>query len=271
MRLVIVSSLARAARCICQNRKRIAGMAYQDFRKKYLGSYAGLVWAFAQPLCTVFVYWFVFSVGLKTGQVNGVDFFVWMICGLTPWFFINESLGASTVVVREYSFLVKNMSVDFIFLPLVKVASATITHIFFVLLTCFVAKYNGIDMSISMIQVVYYTLCTQLLCIGLSWVTSSVNVFVNDVEHAVGVILQFLFWMTPVVWPVQSLPSAYQWVVKLNPFYYIVSGYRDAILFGQWFWARPVETAYFWGVTLCVLAIGATVFSKLRPHFADVL
>ena len=59
--------------------------------------------------------------------------------------------------------------------------------------------------------------------------------------------------------------------LKLNPFYYIVAGYRDSILTGNWFWERPTLTVYFWGVTFILMFLGLKVFRKLRPHFSDVM
>ena len=58
---------------------------------------------------------------------------------------------------------------------------------------------------------------------------------------------------------------------KLNPFYYIVVGYRDSMLTGDWFWERPTLTLYFWAVTTLLLLAGLKVFKRLRPHFSDVL
>jgi teichoic acid transport system permease protein len=64
------------------------------------------------------------------------------------------------------------------------------------------------------------------------------------------------------------------WVVKLlkvNPFYYIATGYRDSMLTGNWFWERPRLTIYYWIVTIIIGLIGLKVFKRLRPHFSDVL
>lgn len=67
------------------------------------------------------------------------------------------------------------------------------------------------------------------------------------------------------------VPQQYQWILKLSPMYYIVEGYRDTFINHVWFYERYFQTIYFWVVTLGVFAIGAVVFKKLKPHFADVL
>jgi lipopolysaccharide transport system permease protein/teichoic acid transport system permease protein len=88
----------------------------------------------------------------------------------------------------------------------------------------------------------------------------------------VSMVLQFLFWMTPIFWSAKILPIKYLNMVKLNPVYYIVEGYRESFIYHVWFWESHYElTAYFWIVTGAILIFGAVVFRRLRPHFADVL
>ena len=81
----------------------------------------------------------------------------------------------------------------------------------------------------------------------------------------------FGMWLTPIMWEPQMIPARFQWLIKLNPMYYIVEGYRDCLLEHQWFWQFPKQTAYFWLLTLGFFFLGITVFRRLRPHFADVL
>jgi lipopolysaccharide transport system permease protein/teichoic acid transport system permease protein len=67
------------------------------------------------------------------------------------------------------------------------------------------------------------------------------------------------------------VPEPYRFWFELNPIYYITQGYRDSLIDDVWFWEKPKEAFYFWGVTICFLFSGALIFRKLRPHFADVL
>ena len=110
-----------------------------------------------------------------------------------------------------------------------------------------------------------------MLLLGLGWLTSSTNVFVKDVSKLVGIIVQFGFWLTPIFWNISRVPQEYQWIIKLNPAYYLVSGYRDCLLYHRWFWERQNETLYFWALTTVILFLGIIVFKRLRPHFAEVI
>ena len=69
------------------NRHLILSLAKNDFKTKYAGSYLGIVWAFVQPIVTILVYWFVFSVGLKAGNASNYPFVLYLISGIVPWFF----------------------------------------------------------------------------------------------------------------------------------------------------------------------------------------
>lgn len=85
------------------------------------------------------------------------------------------------------------------------------------------------------------------------------------------IILQIGMWVAPIMWDLNMFSESIRWIFKLNPFYYIVEGYRDCFIDHDGFWQRPALTLYFWCVAGAVFFIGTGLFRKLRPHFADVL
>ena len=93
-------------------------------------------------------------------------------------------------------------------------------------------------------------------------------------SQIVSIALQFGMWMTPIMWSPDTFKDAPAWlddVLKINPLYYIVAGYRDSMLQGNPFWERPVLGLYFWVVTLVLLFVSVRTFNKLKVHFSDVL
>jgi lipopolysaccharide transport system permease protein/teichoic acid transport system permease protein len=110
-----------------------------------------------------------------------------------------------------------------------------------------------------------------VLILGISWMTASLVIFLRDVGQIVAMLLQFGFWLTPIFWSVKVLPAKYLTVLKLNPFYYIVEGYRNSFIYHKWFWQDVNLTIYFWFVTILIFLLGAIIFKKTRPHFADVI
>ena len=80
-----------------------------------------------------------------------------------------------------------------------------------------------------------------------------------------------MFWGTPIFWQINQIPIDYQWILKLNPVFYIVEGYRNTFIDHVWFWETYKITPYFLLITLLLFILGAFTFKRLRPYFADVL
>jgi lipopolysaccharide transport system permease protein/teichoic acid transport system permease protein len=156
-------------------------------------------------------------------------------------------------------------------LPVVKALSALIVHILFIVLLMIFFLIYGYTPSIYWLQFVYYLIASVVLILGLSWLTSSLMVFIKDIGQAITIFLQFGFWLTPVFWPVDMLPPKVLLILKLNPVMYLVNGYRNSFMYNIWFWEHWHYTLYYWVVALSVFVTGAIMFRKLRPHFADVL
>lgn len=253
------------------NRKLIFNLAKNDFKTRFAGSYLGVVWAFIQPIITVLVYWFVFQVGLRSGDVGDFPFVLWLIAGLVPWFFFQEALSFGTNALIEYQYLVKKIVFKISTLPVVKVLSALYVHIFFVLFTLILYSCYGYFPDLYTLQIIYYTFCTFVFVLALTYITCSVVVFFRDVIQIISIVLQIGVWMTPIMWQISILPKGLVWIFKLNPMYYIVAGYRDALINKVWFWDNFYLTLWFWFVTLGLFGIGTVVFKRLKVHFADVL
>jgi lipopolysaccharide transport system permease protein/teichoic acid transport system permease protein len=130
----------------------------------------------------------------------------------------------------------------------------------------------GYPPDLHYLQVFYYLFAAIALLLGLSWLTSSLIIFMRDIGQLVAMVLQFAFWLTPIFWSAKILPVKYVNLIKLNPVYYLVEGYRESFIYKVWFWeGHYMLTLYYWIVTGCIFVLGAVVFRRLRPHFADVL
>lgn len=246
-------------------------LAKRDFQSQYMGSYLGFVWVYLQPLLFITVLYIVFTFGFRTGSsADGIPFVVNLISGMIAWFYIAENLNAGVYVIKAHSFLLKKVDFRLSMLPIVKLMSSLVPHLFFVFVAIVVALLNGIYPSLYIFQLVYYFIAMLAMLLGLAWLTSSTNLFVPDVSKLIGVIVTFGFWLTPVFWDISKIPEKYQWIVQLNPATYIVQGYRDSIINHIGFWEKPFQTLYYWALTVTVMWAGIKVFQKLRPHFAEV-
>jgi lipopolysaccharide transport system permease protein/teichoic acid transport system permease protein len=246
-------------------------MAKREVRTQYVGSLLGFIWAFINPLVMIFVFWFVFSVGFKAKPLNNVPFVVWLSAGLAPWFVFADIVVGSAGVVVANGHLIKKTLFPSQILPVVKIISCFITHAVFLVVLMGLIIFQQMPFSWYYLQFLYYLLCMAVFSLGLAWTVSALNVFIRDVGQIVAVIIQVGFWATPVFWDINIMPHKLQTLIKLNPMYYVVQGYRESFINFIPFWAHPRLTIYFWVVTLVVLGFGAYVFKKLKVQFADVL
>lgn len=246
-------------------------LAKNDFKAKYAGSALGALWAFISPVITVFIYWFVFQVAFQSAPVGNVPYVLWLVSGIVPWFFVSEGWGAATGALVDYSYLVKKVVFPVEKLPVIRVLSVFFVHLFFIALAFIISVCYGYGLKAFNLQIFYYAAAAFLLTLALGTVSSVLCAFAKDVSNIVGVFVQFGFWLTPIFWDISQIPENLRFIFRLNPVYYITEGYRDTFVYGRYFWQRPGETVYFWCVVLVLLALGKSLYKKLRPHLADML
>lgn len=270
-----MNHLYQLLRELVDKRSLVLDLAKADFRKRFVGSYFGIAWMFVQPIVTVVIYFLIFQMGFKSAPpIPETPYVLWLVPGIVPWFFFGESLNSGVGVLSEYNYLVKKVVFNVQILPIIKLVSCIITHGIFILIMIAMFFCFGKFPMLTWIQLIYYSLALSLFSLGLNYIFCAINVFFKDMAQIIGIALQFGMWLTPIMWAPEMFDSFPNWgvrILKINPMYYIVYGYRDSMLQGNFFWERPILTVYFWIVTIVMLAVGLRVFGKLRPHFSDVL
>lgn len=243
----------------------------KDLRSRYLGSYLGFLWAFIQPVVTVAIFWFVFENGLKSKPVADYPFILWLVAGIVPWFFFSEGLSRATTAIVENGYLVKKVVFRVSLLPIVKLLSALVIHLLFLMVAAALFAVYGNPPTVYLLQLGYYLTATCVLLLGMAWATSGLMVLARDLGQIVAMTLQLGFWLTPICWPAEMVPERFRALVTMNPVFYLVQGYRDCMIHHVWFWERGWETVWFWLVSIAFLFGGGLLFKRLRPHFADLL
>ena len=260
-----------------RSRALIVRLSINDFKTRYAASIMGVFWAFVQPVITVLVYWFVFEKGLRAGRqaMGGVEvpFVLFLISGLVPWFYFSDAWPNGTGSLISYSYLVKKVVFKISILPIVKVLASIYVHIFFVFVTLIIFWAYGYAPDLYSLQIFYYSFAMFIFVLGLSYITASVVGFFRDLSEIINILLQILVWVTPIMWNIETTlgDGALKTILKLNPMYYIVNGYRNALVNKHWFWETPKQMIYFWVVALATLGLGMLVFKRLKKHFADLL
>jgi ABC-type polysaccharide/polyol phosphate export permease len=263
--------VASFIRGVFLRRQLIIDLTRSELKSRFVGSYLGILWAFIQPIIVIIIFWFVFQQGFKTPPAQGFPFILYLGTGIIPYFFFSDGITTASSSIIEKSFLVKKVVFQISILPVVKLISALVIHVILVLFLFFLFLCYGYYPDLYWLQVPYYIFVLFLLMIGISWITSASIVFFRDINQVVAVLLQILFWTTPIFWSLDIVPSRYRFLLKLNPLYYIVEGFRDCLMRKVWFWSHPALTLYFIVLTTAVTVLGGIFFKKLKPHFADVI
>ena len=267
-----IQLLFRVPLDIWKDREMFFVLVKNDFQARFAGSYLGLFWAYAQPVITVLLYWFVFQFGLRAGNVSDDPFILFLMSGMIPWFYFSEAWNGASNSLLEYQYLVKKVVFNVRLLPVLKVVSAVFVHLFFVVFLFVICLVYGYGADLYLLQLLYYIPCMAFLVLGLSYMTAACTVFFRDMSQIVNIVLTIGVWITPIMWnPETTMAGIVRQIFKLNPMYYVVDGFRDALLNKIWFWEKPVWSIYFWCLAVFIYLFGVKLVDKLKVHFSDVL
>ncbi len=268
----LVNAIINFVKDLVDSRYTIFQLTKRDFSSTYTGSWIGFMWTFIQPLALTMIFMLVFGLGFRSrAPIGEVPFVVWFLCGYFSWNFFSSTLSQNTNSINSFAYLVKKVNFRVSIIPLVKILSQGILHLIFIAILIIVFSFYKIWPTVYWFQFFYYFIATFLLLTGLSWLVSAVNVFASDVGNMMKIIIRLGFFATPIFWRLDSVAESYRFIFKLNPMYYVVTGYRDSFINQVAFWEHPGLTIYFWSFTLISLFLGIIVFVRLRPHFADVV
>lgn len=256
---------------VYQARKQIKSLAVSDFKSRFSGSYLGTFWGVIQPIMTILLFWFVFQVGFKSRPMSNAPFVCWLVAGMIPWNFFSDAWLSGNGAFIGYSYIVKKVVFNIDILPIVKIIASSIMNIIYNLIIIGVYALYGRIPIIHIIDMVYFSFCLMAFALGLSMITSALNVFIRDIGQFLNIVMQFLMWLTPIMWDYHMLTGKWSWFYKLNPLFYVINGYRDALIDKKWFFTNYYGMILFWTVTVLVNIIGIKLIRKLKPHFADVL
>jgi ABC-type polysaccharide/polyol phosphate export permease len=270
--LLAINSLVDMTRTNVEYYKRTLGMARVDMMKRYSGSTIGVLWAIVRPSVFIAVFWFAVAVGFRGGGVReGVPVIFWLTAGIVPWFFVSESIAQAGSSIRKNSHLVTRLVYPVSTIPTFSVLSLFYAHLMLlgVVIAVFIASGQGL--TVYFLQLPYYMLCAVIFSLVAAAFFSTLTALSKDVGHLIASIMTVLFWVTPIIWPLEQLEGTLKHVIMLNPITYLVQGYRNAFVFDHWFFEQWEYTLYFWGFMIVFALLTAFLFAKLKDDFADVL
>jgi len=250
----------------------VVSMVAREFNSRYLGSLLGGLWSVLNPLAMIFIYTVIFS-RIMRAKLPGIDdsmaYGMYICAGLLPWTYFIELLSRFPNIFLDQASLIKKVSFPRITLPVIALCSATINFvIIFAIFLLFLAM-SGRFPGWPVLAFIPLLMVQQLFVVGLGIFLGSINVFFRDVGQFLNVILQFWFWFTPIVYPVDILPPRARALIMLNPMTSLVQAYQGIIIHHQWpNWFAFLPHALGAGLALW---LGFAVFSRLSPEMVDEL
>jgi lipopolysaccharide transport system permease protein len=250
----------------------VFGMVARDFKGRYLGSVLGASWAVLNPVAQILIYTLIFSQVMRARLPNIPDtlaYSLYLCAGTLTWNYFVEVLTRSQTVFLEQASMLKKVSFPRVTLPAYVFLSATVTFALVWGLFLGFLLVSGRWPGWVLIALLPLLLIQQVLAVGLGLALGVTNVFFRDVAQAVGVGLQFWFWLTPIVYPLNAVPDVVRDLMAWNPLYALVDSYQRIVVEHQWpIWSRLGLVCV---SAVAVAVIAETVYRFLASAMVDEL
>lgn len=245
----------------------------KDIEQRYKGSVLGMLWTILVPILMLVIYTFVFSEVFQAkwnvDTSNKYEFALTLFCGLSAFNMISEVMNRSANLIAGNVNYVKKVIFPLELLPVAITLSALFNCVisFLILILGKAVVHHNISATLYQSALVFVPLI--LISVGTSYILSSVSVYLKDIGNVVNVLVTVFMYMSPVFFPLTSVPKMYRGICKANPMTYVIENFRNTMLYGKnlsWnFLLISIVTA------LIIFAVGYIVFMRAKEGFADVL
>lgn len=250
----------------------ILGSVKREFQSKYQNSLLGAAWTVLNPLAMIIVYTVIFS-QIMRAKLPGIDsafaYSIYLCAGVLTWGLFAEIVTRAQNTFLEHANLLKKLSFPRLCLPVIVVANALLNFsIVFGLFSIFLVVSGNFPGLVYLALLPVFAILVAF-AIGLGISLGVLNVFFRDVGQFFGIVIQFWFWLTPIVYPVSILPEAVRSLMRYNPMAALISACQDILVTGQW-----PNWQSLWPVTLLAIALcvfGMRLFSRHAGEMVDEL
>lgn len=273
-RLLFAGNFLLLAKLIWKNQALLFQLIQRNISIRYKGAVLGGIWCFVQPLLMLCVYTFVFSVvfkarwGMSLGDSQGA-FAVIMFCGMAIFNIFSESLIGNCNIILTNQNYVQKVIFPLEMLPVAHVATSFVLGtVWFILLLAGVIFVFG-TLSWTMFLILPILIILFLFSLGFSFLVAALGVYLRDTLYVVQVLLQILFFLTPIFYPVGAVPERFRLILQINPLTIMIEEARKVFLFGTCPDWSFLGIAFL--ISLLVMQLGFAFFYKTQKGFADVL
>lgn len=213
--------------------KYILKNTLSDYKNSYKSSFLSYSWVIIHPLLLLIIYSFVFSTILQSriDPSNNISYTVYLSVAILPWIVFSNALLQGTLSISKNVYLIKKLNIP-LYVYVSKEVLEQFLNMFIVIILLIGFLYlNGINFSFRWFLIVIPLVSLLFFALGLSMLLSSINIFFRDVEKAIGILLQLLMWMVPIVYPWDIVPKDLQWIIFYNPLFYFFNSIREILIY----------------------------------------
>lgn len=248
-------------------REMIFSLVHRDLKGRYKGSVLGFAWTFLNPLLQLAVYTMVFSIIMRSGIE---DYYLYLFVALVPWIFFSTSISGGAGCIRAQGGMITKIYFPREVIPISYVTSQFVNMLLSLIVVFAVLVIAGKPMNIEALLFMPLIMVIEfLIALGMTMLISAITVYWRDVEYFVGIVMMAWQFATPVMYGLDQIPQALVPYFNLNPMTPVIVAYRDILYYGRMPEMQTLTNAVLFGII--VFAIGWTVFSKLKRHFAEEL
>lgn len=250
----------------------IAGTIRRNFVIKYQDSIFGFLWAIFHPMLYIIIYTIVFE-KIMTKNIDSDliknTYGIYIFSGIILWNLAVDILNQSIGMLNQYANIIKKTSLVKIALPIIVIGNSIINFLIIFIILIIYSIFSS-SFNIYLLPYVIPIVIAQIIfLIGLGVLFSIINVFVKDITQIVQVLLQILFWLTPIVYMESDMPEYLQNILFLNPMAYLISGMHDIFYFSKVPELKPIIIIFALGFFICFLAF--YLFNKFFSEIMDEL
>ncbi|CAN4280734.1 ABC transporter permease [Pseudoxanthomonas sp. LjRoot125] len=250
----------------------IASSIRNELKLRFVRSKLGALWMIIHPLAQVLIFATILSEVLSA-KLPGIDnkyaYALYLMAGTLGWTLFAEGVSKSLMLFIDSGNLMKKMAFPRICLPVIAAGVVLVNNVLLLLAIFGVFAALGHYPDLQVVWLPILMLLTLCFAMGLGLILGVLNVFMRDVGQVVPVVLQAMFWLTPVVYNLSILPAHLQHWFKYNPMYPIVASYQNVLLYGK----PPLwtELGTLAAATAVLMLVALVVFRRASPEMVDAL
>lgn len=247
-------------------REMMYNLVKKDLRTRYKGSILGFLWTFINPLLQLIIYTIVFSIIMRA---NVEKFYIYLFVALIPWIFFTTALQGGATSILSGKDLIKKVYFPRAIIPLSVVNAAFMNMLFSMVIVFIALVVSGIGLSWYIIFLPIVMIVEYLFALGLALIFAALTVYFRDLEHILAIVIMGWFYLTPIVYTMDTVPEQYRGYYKLNPMTDIIAVYREILYYKQMPEFRTIVGILVWSI-LCII-VGYVLFQRLQKHFVEEL